>query len=80
MACLLCLYWLREGAVVERLKPLAAAALALFFAYGVLTIVGWILGFVIELTLSLAFVLLLLVVAVPIYWVLRATVFRSRMS
>jgi hypothetical protein len=63
---------------VERLKPVVAALLALFFAYGVLKVVGWILGFTIEFVLNFAFLVLLLVVAVPIYWILRGTVFRSR--
>lgn len=63
---------------MERLKPVAAAVLALFFAYGILKLVGWILGFTVQFMLNVAFLVLLVVVAVPIYWVLRSKAFRSR--
>ncbi|MCS7177024.1 MAG: hypothetical protein NZ960_05325 [Candidatus Kapabacteria bacterium] len=59
----------------ESLRTAAAIALSLFLAYGVLRLVGWVLGFVVEFTLNLAFLILLGIVAVPIYLVLRKKVF-----
>ncbi len=56
---------------MERLKAIAAAAFALVAAYWVLKIVGWILGFTIRFVLELGFVVLLVIVAVPIYLVVR---------
>ncbi|MEN3027151.1 MAG: hypothetical protein ABDH31_05525 [Chlorobiota bacterium] len=59
----------------EFLRTAAAIALSLFLAYGVLRLVGWVLGFVVEFTLNLAFLVLLGIVALPIYLVLRKKVF-----
>jgi len=56
---------------VERLKTIAAATFALVAAYWVLKIVGWILGFTIRFVLEVGFLVLLVIVAVPIYLVVR---------
>jgi len=60
---------------VETLKTIAAIALSLFLAYGVIKVVGWMLGFAISFVLNLAFLILLGAVAVPIYLVIRKKVF-----
>ncbi len=75
MPCLLFLYQPQWKVEVDVLKTVAAIALSLFLAYGVLKLVGWILGFTIGFVLNLAFVLLLCIVATPIYLVIRRKVF-----
>lgn len=60
---------------VEALKTVAALGLSLFLAYGVIKLVGWILGFAVSFVLNLAFLLLLAVVAMPIYLVVRKKLF-----
>ncbi|MCS7169547.1 MAG: hypothetical protein NZ949_02870 [Candidatus Kapabacteria bacterium] len=60
---------------MEALKTIAAAFLALFFAYGAIKLVGWILGFTISFVLDFAFLVLLCIVALPIYLIIRKMIF-----
>lgn len=60
---------------MEAVKTIVALALSLFLAYGVIKLIGWILGFTLSFVLNLAFLLLMAVVAVPIYLVIRKKAF-----
>ncbi len=60
---------------MEALKTGVAIVLSLFLAYGVVKLVGWILGFTLSFVLNVAFLLLVGIVAVPIYLVIRKKAF-----